>query len=76
MWVLGVMYTDGDSLKKFDQVVVTSKEFASVCVWNERFNSRESRKLKKVSENYFAKNKVQIKQPPPIKVDDDEKAAK
>ncbi len=36
MWVLGAMYAENDSLKRLDQVVVTSKEFAAVCVWNER----------------------------------------
>jgi|APGre2960657505_1045072.scaffolds.fasta_scaffold920322_1 hypothetical protein len=33
MWVLGVLYNQNDSLKKLDQVLVTLKEFDTVCVW-------------------------------------------
>jgi len=73
MWVLGAMYAESDSLKRLDQVVITSKEFASVCIWNERLVASGSKKLKKVSENYFSKNKVQVKAPPPLKVDEDDK---
>ena len=72
MWVLGVMYDENDSLKKLDQVVVTAKEFTAVCYWNEPKD--KNRKLKKISENYFTKNKVQIKQPPPLKIDEDDKS--
>ena len=35
MWVLGVLYTQSETLKKLDQVVVSRKEFDAVCVWNE-----------------------------------------
>lgn len=58
MWVLGALYAENDCLKRLDQVVVTKKEFAAVCIWNERLESGGAKKLKKVSENYFTKNKV------------------
>jgi hypothetical protein len=58
MWVLGAMYAENDCLKRLDQVVITAKEFAGVCIWNERLVANGSKKLKKVSENYFSKNKV------------------
>ena len=45
-----------------------------MCIWNERLVAKSSNKLKKVSENYFAKNAVPVKCPPPLKVDDDDKA--
>tara|TARA_B110000503_G_C7030962_1_gene363958 strand:- start:173 stop:817 length:645 start_codon:yes stop_codon:yes gene_type:complete len=74
LFILGSIYSENDALKRLDQVVITAKEFASVCIWNERLVANSSKKLKKVSENYFAKNAVAVKSPPPLKVDDDEKA--
>lgn len=74
LFVLGNIYSENDALKRLDQVVITAKEYASVCIWNERLVANSSKKLKKVSENYFAKNAVAVKCPPPLKVDDDEKA--
>ena len=84
MWVLGVLYEDNDTLKKLDQVVVTTKEFQAVCVWNERFNANQSLKLSKISNLYFAEkkdangniipnsgNRAQV--PPEKKVEVDEK---
>ena len=73
MFVLGAIYSEADALKRLDQVVITSKEFASVCIWNERLVANSSKKLKKVSEQYFAKNSVPVKCPPPLKVDDEDK---
>lgn len=74
LWVLGVMYAENDCIKKLDQVVITRKEFAQVCIWNERLVAQASSKLKKVSEKYFLDNNVRAKSPPHLKVDDDEKA--
>lgn len=74
LWVLGVLYSENDCLKRLDQSIITIKEFGQVSIWNERLRTNESKKLKKVSDNYFAKNPSQIKSPPPLKVDDDEKA--
>ncbi len=48
MWVLGVLYDSNDTLKKLDQVLVTAKEFDSVCVWNETFYKKQIPKLKKL----------------------------
>ncbi len=48
MWVLGVLYDSNDTLKKLDQVLVTAKEFDSVCVWNETFYKKQISKLKKL----------------------------
>jgi Leucine-rich repeat (LRR) protein len=83
MWVLGVMYEESDSLKKFDQVVITAKEFQSMCVWNERFNTSAAAKLTRVSYNYFSDKKDKkgniIKGnvasfPPELKVASDDKS--
>lgn len=66
LWVLGVIYLTSDTLKKLDQVVITAKEFDAVCVWNEALNKNASSKLKKLQ----PKN---IKKPPAIKTEDDDK---
>ena len=68
MWVLGVMYDQNNTLKKLDQVLVTAKEFDSVCVWNESINKNLSSKLKN------SKLKLENpKKPPPPKADESEK---
>ena len=36
LWVLGVMYTRNENLRRLDQVVVTNREFDKVLVWKER----------------------------------------
>lgn len=70
MWILGALYSQSDSLKKFDCVVVTRKEFANVCVWNERFQSKNAQKLKKVSDTHF-KTCARIRMPPAEKKEED-----
>jgi Leucine-rich repeat (LRR) protein len=36
LYCLGIMYSECETLKKFDSVLVTQHEFNSVLVWNER----------------------------------------
>jgi hypothetical protein len=35
MWVLGMMYEKSETLRRFDQVLITKREFDNVIVWNE-----------------------------------------
>lgn len=35
MWVLGMMYEKSENLRRFDQVLITKREFDNVIVWNE-----------------------------------------
>lgn len=64
MWVLGVIYDQNDKLKKLDSVLVTAKEFDSVCVWNETFYKKS--KLKKLKPQ-------NAKKPPAPKQEESEK---
>ncbi len=57
LFCLGIMYSKYETLKKFDSVVITRKEFDNVIVWNERLFGKQTKKLKKlVPEN--------VKKPP------------
>jgi hypothetical protein len=46
LWVLGMMYERHETLKKFDNVLITRKEFDGVIVWNERLY--KGKKLKRL----------------------------
>ena len=46
LWVLGMMYEKHETLKKFDNVLITRKEFDGVIVWNERLY--KGKKLKRL----------------------------
>ena len=46
LWVLGVMYTYNENLRRFDQVLVTNREFDKVLVWKERINGGKFKRLK------------------------------
>lgn len=70
MWVLGALYMTSNTLKRFDHVVITRKEFDAVCVWNDALNANQSNRLKKLQ----PKNSENIKRPPPLKSEEDEKA--
>ena len=71
MWVLGALYLNSATLKKFDQVVVTRKEFDAVCVWNDALNKNQTNRLKKLQ----PKNLENIQRPPPLKTEDDDNKA-
>jgi hypothetical protein len=46
LWVLGMMYEKHETLKKFDNVLITRKEFDGVIVWNERlYKGKKLRRL-------------------------------
>ena len=48
MFVLGIMYTKFETLKKLDSVLITRKEFDSVIVWNERLYASKKNKLRRL----------------------------
>ena len=67
LWVLGVMYTRNENLRKLDQVVVTNREFDKVLVWKERIFAQKSKRLKTLKPDV-------LKQPPaPPKTEEEEK---
>ena len=67
LWVLGVMYTYTENLRRFDQVLVTNREFDKVLVWKERINQGKFKRLKKLEP------KVAKTVPPLPKNDEEEK---
>ena len=67
LWVLGVMYTYNENLRRLDQVVVTNREFDKVLVWKERIFSGKYKRLKQF------KPAVQKSAPAPPKNEDEEK---
>ncbi len=48
LWVLGMLYEKHETLKKFDNVLITRKEFDGVIVWNERLFETKRTKLRKM----------------------------
>ena len=67
LWVLGVMYTRNENLRRLDQVIVTNREFDKVLVWKERIFAQKSRRLKTLKPDV-------LKQPPaPPKTEEEEK---
>ena len=48
LYVLGVMYTYNENLRRLDQVLVTNREFDNVLVWRENIFSGNYRKLKQL----------------------------
>mmetsp|Transcript_41216 Transcript_41216/g.30299 ORF Transcript_41216/g.30299 Transcript_41216/m.30299 type:complete len:192 (-) Transcript_41216:29-604(-) len=69
LFVLGVMYTKYESLRKLDSVLVTRKEFDDVIVWKERIRPAESKNLKKV------KKPENPKKLPPLKEEENQAQA-
>lgn len=67
LWVLGVMYTYNENLRKLDQVVVTNREFDRVLVWKERTQSSKFKRLRKL------KPEVAKSAPAPAKSEEEEK---
>lgn len=47
LWVLGVMYTYNENLRRLDQVLVTNREFDKVLVWKERIFTGKYKRLRK-----------------------------
>ena len=48
LYVLGIMYSKYETLKKLDSVLITRKEFDSVIVWNERLFAKQRSKLRRL----------------------------
>lgn len=48
LFVLGIMYSKYETLKKLDSVLITRKEFDSVIVWNERLYASKKNKLRRL----------------------------
>lgn len=48
MWVLGVMYTENENLRRLDQVLVTNREFDKVLVFKERIFTGKYKRLKTI----------------------------
>lgn len=59
------MYRKYETLKKFDSVLITRKEFDNVIVWNERLFANQTKKLKKLKPENVKK--------PPEKVEEENK---
>lgn len=67
LWVLGVMYTYNENLRRLDQVLVTNREFDKVLVWKEHIFKSKSKRLKKLEPT------VSKKPPAPPKNEEEEK---
>merc|ERR1712060_322681 len=67
LWVLGVMYTYNENLRRLDQVLVTNREFDKVLVWKENIFKSKSKRLKKLEPT------VSKKPPAPPKNEEEEK---
>ena len=67
LWVLGVMYTYTENLRKLDQVVITNREFDKVLVWKENIFKGKFKRLKQF------KPEVVRKVPAPPKTEEEEK---
>lgn len=67
LWVLGVMYTYTENLRRLDQVVVTNREFDKVLVWKENIFKGKFKRLKQF------KPEVEKKPPAPPKNEEEEK---
>ena len=48
LWVLGVMYTYNENLRRLDQVLITNREFDKVLVWKENIFSGRYKRLRKL----------------------------
>lgn len=46
LWVLGVLYSRTENLRRLDQVLVTNREFDKVLVWKERIFSGKYKRLR------------------------------
>ena len=67
LWVLGVMYTYNENLRKLDQVVITNREFDKVLVWKERVFATKFKRLRQF------KPAVEKRAPAPPKNEEEEK---
>lgn len=67
MYVLGMLYEHNENLRRFDQVLVTNREFDKVLAFKMCVNKNTFTNLKKL------KPASPIKKPPPLKQEDDEK---
>ena len=63
LYVLGLMYSKYETLKRFDTVVISRKEFDNVLVWNERLFACMQKKLKRLKPAQAKK--------PPVKEEDE-----
>ena len=48
LYVLGLIYSKYETLRRFDTVIITQKEFDNVLVWNERLYACMQKKLKRL----------------------------
>jgi len=48
LYVLGIMFSKFENLKRMDSVLVTKKEMDNVIVWNQRLNVSNVTKLRKL----------------------------
>ena len=62
-YVLGLMYTYYETLRKLDSVVITNKEMDNIIVWNEHLHTKRSKNLKRLVPE-------KVKRPPEPKEDD------
>ena len=74
MWVLGMMYEKSETLRRFDQVLITKREFDNVIVWNEYIHAQDTKKLNK--QKKFKPNEKNIRNYPPEKKEKSEEEKK
>lgn len=48
LYVLGIMFSKYETLRKLDTVIITKTEFDKVIVWNERLMVKEQKNLRKL----------------------------
>ena len=61
-YVLGIMYSECETLKRFDSVLITANEFDSVIVWNERLFESQQKRLKKLKPEKIISAPAQIEE--------------
>ena len=62
LYVLGLMYSKSDAMRKLDSVIISQIEFDNVLVWNERLFACNQNRLRKLKPDNPKK--------PPAKEDD------
>ena len=48
LYVLGIMFSKAETLKKLDSVIISNNEFDNVIVWNERLFKGMKEKMRKL----------------------------
>lgn len=49
LYVLGMMFSKYETLRKLDTVIISNTEYDNVLVWNERLQQNKSKNLKRLT---------------------------